>query len=252
MAECVHAISVVELEFERSAADLKQVEAALAKEYDALYPKTSINPQKLLQRIEQLRAELPELEREAERIVAEKRTAIATVETLRATHATLTDTAARADLDSSTLTAAADASIRLAAAAESSRRHASTASLIHVDPTQLIERSELDMRLELTDAPATQSTDGAAQSVPSVSAAEWSSVPAMIKAATSIDSVSDLWGRLQTLVRERRDPELSMSQLVVLGLASGGDDARLHALGAMRKISLGDNAIQVSFDFGNM
>jgi hypothetical protein len=48
-----HALSVVALEFDRSASDLKRVEATLAKEFGDLYPSTSIKPHRLLQRIEQ-------------------------------------------------------------------------------------------------------------------------------------------------------------------------------------------------------
>lgn len=262
-----HALSVVECEFERSAADLKQVEATLAKEFDDLYPKTSINPHKLLQRIENLRAELPQLEREADRLVSEKQAAVATVGALKGTHATLSDTAARADLrDDDELAGGARSVHSLEAAAAQSRQQQAAAAVaqVAVDAEQLIQGgAEIDIRLALAggggagalSSPASGSAaarggGGAGAGAPggsgAIADAEWSQVPTIIANATSRADAAELDARLRSLAHERRDAHLSMSQLVALGLASGSEDARLHALGAIRRIELRANEIVVA------
>jgi hypothetical protein len=236
-----HALSLVECEFDRAAAEVKRVERKLAKEFDDLYPRTSINPQKLLQRIENLRAELPHLEREADRLVSEKRSAIATVESLKSTFIALADTAARADVrDDAEGARAVD---RLASAAEFSRQHIASIGTVPVDDSQLIGGGqELDMRLALADEDMSAIP---ASAMALISRADWASIPSVIGNASTYDAVQQLWERLAAAATERGDRHLSMSQLLAMDAITSADDVRLHALGALRKISLFGNAIEV-------
>ncbi|KAG8464298.1 hypothetical protein KFE25_003361 [Diacronema lutheri] len=238
-----HALSVVECDFDRSATELKRVEETLAREFDALYPRTSINPHKLLERIERLRAELPYLEREADRLVSEKRSAIATVEALKGTFSALADTAARADVRDGSVADGAKAVDQLSHTLAASRLHIAALSAAPVDEAQLIRGGrEIDLRLALAEEPL------AARAAPiatAISRTDWASVPLVIASSTSLDAVQRLHDALGAIVAQRRDPHLSMSQLVALGAVASADDARLHALGALRKISLGLNEIEV-------
>lgn len=238
-----HALSLVECEFDRAAADVKRVEQKLAKEFDDLYPSTSINPQKLLQRIENLRAELPHLEREADRLVSEKRSAIATVESLKSTFIALAATASRANVENLDDAEGARAVDRLACAAAASRQHIASIGAAPVDDSQLIGGGqELDMRLALADEDAGSMP---AASAALLSRADWASIPSIIASASSFDAAQQLWTRLAATATERGDRHLTMSQLLAMEAVSSVDDARLHALGALRKISLFDGAIEV-------
>lgn len=241
-----HALSVVECEFDRSTADLKRVEETLAKEFGDLYPRTSINPHMLLQRIERLRAELPHLEREADRLVSEKRSAFATVEALRATFVALGDTAARADVRDTDGDEGAKAVDALASAVAASRLHvAAYSSAPPVNEAQLIrDGHEIDLRLALAEEADRASAPPAAPSS-AIGRADWASIPSVIAASTTLEATEQLLAKLAAIVAERRDPHLSMSQLVALGAVASADDVRLHALGALRRISLFGNAIEV-------
>lgn len=243
-ANVAHALSVVECEFDRSTADLKRVEEALAKEFDDLYPRTSINPHKLLQRIERLRAELPYLEREADRLVSEKRSAFATVEALKATFVALADTAARADVHAGDDGEGAKAVDRLTSVVAASRQHVASYSAAPVDEAQLIRGGqEIDLRLALAEE--AMSAPSAAVSARAINRADFASIPSVIASSTSFEAVQQLYDALCAIVAERHDPNLSMSQLVALGAVASADDVRLHALGALRKISLYGNAIEL-------
>ncbi|KAJ1626305.1 hypothetical protein T492DRAFT_1033599 [Pavlovales sp. CCMP2436] len=243
-----HALSVVELEFDRSAADLKRVEATLAKEFGDLYPSTSINPHRLLQRIENLRSELPYLERESDRLVSEKRSALAAIEALKATFAALSDTAARADAQGNVLAGGAAAVERMTSAAAASRQHIASVAVVRtslLDESQLIRGGrEIDLRLGFVEETAAPTAPPAAVGS-AIERTEWASIPSVIASSTSYDAVQQLWQRLCTVSIERHDCNFSMSQLLALGAVASADDVRLHALGALRKISLFGNAIEV-------